>query len=97
MAFKSAAALATSSSARRRSVTSSIASTKQFAVVAGLELPGVEEHDAPPDDGEGVDQLEVVEDRAFGHHVLQKPPQVGDVPLPVAQFVDEAVSRSPPG
>ena len=63
---------------------------EQLAVVARLELAGVEQHHPPADDREGVLELEVVEDGALGDDVLEQGPQVGDVPLAVAQLVDEA-------
>ena len=56
-----------------------------------LELASVEQHHATTDDREGVLQLEVVEDGALRDDVLEQCPQVGDVPLAVAQFVDQAV------
>ena len=63
---------------------------QQLAVVARLELAGVEQHHPAADDREGVLELEVVEDGALGDDVLEQGPQVGDVPLAVAQLVDEA-------
>ena len=84
-------ALATSSSTRRRSVTSSMARTSSSPWLARLQLAGVEQHHPAADDREGVLQLEVVEDGALGDDVLEQGPQVGDVPLAVAQLVDEAV------
>src|SRR5436190_11765216 len=36
-------------------------------------------------------ELKVVEDGALGDNVLEQSPQVGDVPLAVAQLVNEAV------
>ena len=44
-----------------------------------------------PIDREGVFQLEIVEDGTLGNHVFEQRPQVGDVPLAVAQLVNEAV------
>src|SRR5687768_2979370 len=58
--------------------------------MARLELAGVEQHHPAADYREGVVELEVVEDGAFGDDVLKEGPQVGDVPLAVAQLVDEA-------
>ena len=63
---------------------------QQLAVVARLELAGVEQHHPAADGREGVLELEVVEDGALGDDVLEQGPQVGDVPLAVAQLVDEA-------
>ena len=59
-------------------------------MVARLELAGVEQHHPAADGREGVLELEVVEDGALGDDVLEQGPQVGDVPLAVAQLVDEA-------
>jgi hypothetical protein len=36
-------------------------------------------------------ELEVIEDGAFGDNILEQCPQIGDIPLTVAQLVDEAV------
>ena len=63
---------------------------QQLTVVACLELASVEQHHPAADDREGVLELEVVEDRALGDDVLEQGPQVGDVPLAVAQLVDES-------
>ena len=60
-------------------------------MVARLKLAGVEQHHPAPDDREGVLELKVVEDGAFGDNVLEQRPQVGDVPLAVAQLVNQAV------
>ena len=76
---------------RRRSVTSSIARTSNSPWLPGLELASVEQHHATPDDREGVLQLKVVEDGALGNDVFEQRPQVGDVPLAVAQLVNQAV------
>ena len=59
-------------------------------MVARLELAGIEQHHPAADHREGVLQLEVVEDGALGDDILEQGPQVGDVPLAVAQLVDEA-------
>ena len=64
---------------------------QQLAVVARLELAGVQEHHPPADDRERVLELEIVEDGTLGDNVLEQRPQVGDVPLAVAQLVDETV------
>ncbi len=63
---------------------------QQLAVVARLELARVEQHHPAADGREGVLELEVVEHGALGDDVLEQGPQVGDVPLAVAQLVDEA-------
>ena len=36
-------------------------------------------------------QLKVVKNRTFGDNILQESSQVGDVPLAIAQFVNQAV------
>ena len=64
---------------------------EQFPVMARLKLAGVEQHHPASDDREGVLELEVVEDGTLGHNILEQCPQVGDVPLAVAQFVNQAV------
>jgi hypothetical protein len=60
-----------------------------------LDLAGVEEHDAPADGGEIVLHLVVVEGRLLGKDGLEELPQLGDVPLLVAEVVDELALRSP--
>ena len=62
---------------------------KQFVVLAGLELPGVQEHHPAADHREVVLELEVVEHGALGDDVFEEGAQVGSVPLAVAQFVDQ--------
>ena len=59
-------------------------------MVACLELAGIEQHHPPADGRERVLELKVVEDRALGDDVLEQGPQVGDIPLAVAQLVDQA-------
>ena len=49
--------------------------------------------DAETDVRELVLDLEAVELRALGENLFEQPPQSGDVPLPVAKFVDEAAYR----
>ena len=51
----------------------------------------VEQHDPASDDREGVLELEVVEDGAHGDDVFEQRAQIGDVPLPVAELVDQLV------
>ena len=41
--------------------------------------------------GKVVLQLKVIEDRALGDNIFQQRPQVGNVPLAVAQLVNQAV------
>ncbi len=60
-------------------------------MAARLELAGVEQHHPAADHREGVLQLEIVEDGTLGDDVFEQRPQVGDVPLAVAQLVNEAV------
>ena len=64
---------------------------QQFAVVARLELAGIEQHHPAANDREGVLELKVVEDGTLGDNVFEQRPQVGDVPLAVAQLVNQAV------
>ena len=64
---------------------------QQLSVMARLELAGVEQHHPTPDSRERMLELEVVEDRALGDDILEKRPQVGDIPLAVAQLIDQAV------
>ena len=66
---------------------------QQLPVMARLKLAGVEQHHAAPDDREGVLQLEVVEDGTRRNDVFEECPQGGNVPLAVAQFVNEVVLR----
>ena len=60
-------------------------------MVSGLELARVEQHHAPPDDRKVVFQFEIVEDRTLRNDVFEERSQVGNVPLAVAQLVDQAV------
>ena len=59
--------------------------------MARLKLAGIQQHHPASDDREIVLQLEVVKDRTFGNNIFQQSPQVGDVPLAVAQLVNQAV------
>ena len=52
-------------------------------------LPGVEQYDFAADIEENVVDLIAVEHRCIGEDVLEKHPQLGDIPLPVAEVVDE--------
>ena len=70
---------------------------QQLAVVAGLELAGVEQHHPAADHRERVVEFEVLEDGTFGNDVLEQRPQVRDVPLAVSQLVDEAAFGLPGG
>ena len=64
---------------------------QQFPVVARLKLAGIEQHHPAANDRKGVLELKVVEDGTLGDNVFEQGPQVGDVPLAVAQLVNEAV------
>ena len=66
---------------------------QQLAVPARLKLAGIEQHDPAADHREGVLQLKVVEDGTLGDDVFEQSPQVGNVPLAVAQLVNEPVHR----
>ena len=62
----------------------------EFRVIAGpTDLAGVQEHPPPADALEVVRDLEVAERAVLGEDVLEEGPQLGDVPLAVAQLVDE--------
>src|SRR5207244_2527187 len=52
---------------------------------------GIEQHYPTANDRKGVFQFEVVEDGALGDNILEQGAQVGDVPLAVAQLINEAV------
>jgi hypothetical protein len=58
-------------------------------VLSSFEFSGVQQHHAAADRREGVLELEIVEDGARRDDVFEKSPQGGDVPLAVAQLVDE--------
>ncbi len=94
IALCNAPALSSASSARLRGHVFH-GQDQQLAVVARLELAGVQEHHPAADGREGVLELEVVEDGALGDDVFEQGPQVGDVPLAVAQLVDEAALGLP--
>src|SRR6185503_4477033 len=55
------------------------------------QFSSVEQHHAASDDGEIVFELEVVEDGARRNDVLEQRAQIRNVPLSVAQLVDEPV------
>src|SRR5580704_16301545 len=59
--------------------------------MARLKLAAVEQHHPPPENREVVLQLEVVENRTLGNNIFQESAQIGDVPLAVAQLVNQAV------
>jgi hypothetical protein len=48
----------------------------------------IEQHDAAPDDWEGVFQRKIIEGRVGGN-VFEERPQSGDIPLTVAHLVNE--------
>jgi hypothetical protein len=56
-----------------------------------LKLVGVEQHHPPPDCREVVLQLEIVEDRILGDNIFEEGSQVGNIPLAVAQLVNQSV------
>ena len=62
-------------------------------VVLAADAAGVQQHELPPDGRENVVNLEVVERRVLGQDFLQQLPQPGDVPLLVAQVVNELAHR----
>ena len=55
-----------------------------------LEAAGVEQHVPTPESGEGVFNLDVFNGVAVAQDLGQQRPRLGDVPLAVAQVVDEA-------
>ena len=59
------------------------------AYILPEDLPGVQEDDLSADAGENMVHLVAVEDGFIGEDVLEQHPQFGDVPLPVAEVVDE--------
>ena len=62
----------------------------EFRVIAGpTDLAAVQEHPPPADALEVVRDLEVAERVVLGEDVFEERPQLGDVPLAVAQLVDE--------
>src|SRR6185503_2756676 len=60
-------------------------------VTARSKLSAIQQHHAAPDNRERVLELEVVEDRACWNDVLEKRAEGRDVPLAVAQLVDQLV------
>src|SRR5271165_4616458 len=64
---------------------------QQLPVMARLKLAGVEQHHPPPNGREVMLQLKVVKDRTLGDNIFQEGSQVGNVPLAVAQLVNQAV------
>ena len=57
----------------------------------GAKLSTIQQHYAPADNRKCVLELEVVEDRARRNNVLEKSAESSDVPLAVAQLVDQLV------
>jgi hypothetical protein len=90
IALCNAPASSSASSARLRAVTSSMARTSSSPWWPAWSLRALSSIARRPMAGNGVLQLEVVEHRAGGDDVLEQPAQGGDVPLAVAQLVDEA-------
>ncbi len=60
-------------------------------MIARLKLAGIEQHDASPNDRKCMRQLKVVEDGALGNYVFEQRAQVGNIPLAVAQLVNQVV------
>src|SRR5688500_13239500 len=56
-----------------------------------MKFSGIEQHDPLAEMGKIVLEEKVVEDRALGNDVFQKSPQRGDVPLTVAELVNESI------
>src|SRR5271170_6929713 len=56
-----------------------------------LKLAGIKQHHPASDGREIMLQLEVVKNRTFGNNIFQESSQVGDIPLAVAQLVNQAV------
>src|ERR1700730_525599 len=59
--------------------------------MARLELAGVEQHHSPSNDRKIMLPLELVEDRTEGDNFLEKGSQDRDIPLAVAQLVNQTV------
>src|ERR1700726_4770262 len=59
--------------------------------MARLKLAGVEEHHPPPNGRKVMLPLKVVEDRTQGNNIFKEVSQDRDIPLAVAQFVNQAV------
>ena len=65
-----------------------------LGVVAGaVQLPSIEQHRFLPEVGERVGYREIIEDRIRRYYLFKELPQVRDVPLMVAKFVEEAAFR----
>ena len=60
------------------------------------DAPGVQQQDAPADDGKVVFHVVVIEDRLLGQDGFQQEPQAGDIPLPVPKVIDQAARSFPP-
>ncbi len=76
---------------RRRSVNVLDGEEDQAGVCTNpLNPPGVEQHDLPPDGLEGVRDLEIVERCLLRQNLSEQLPQGRDVPLPVAQVVEQS-------
>ena len=57
------------------------------------DLPGVEQDDLAADAGKIMFDLIAVEHGIMGEDLLDEHPQLGNVPLPVAEIVDEIPDR----
>ena len=76
------------------SVMSSIASRMRLLLALfRRDAPGIEQQNLLPDGGKIVLHAEVVEVRVLGKDVLQELPQGGDVPLPLADLVEQPAFR----
>src|ERR1700675_3221696 len=59
--------------------------------MAGLKLAGVEQHHPPSNNGKVMLPLEIVKDRTQGDNFLKQGAQDRNVPLAVAQLVNQTV------
>ena len=60
-------------------------------MIARFQFARVKQHHAAPDNREIVFEFEIVEHRTFGHHVFEQGSQIGNVPLAVAEFVNQTI------
>ena len=68
---------------------SSMASRMIRSFPTSLNLPGIQQHDAPADAGKIVFHLIVIKGCLLGQDVFQQFAQFGDVPLFIAQVIDQ--------
>jgi hypothetical protein len=65
-----------------------------LSVVGVVEqLPSVEEHDLSPDERKSVHNFEVLKCFVLRENFFEQSTEPRDVPLPVAEVIDEAVQR----